>query len=160
MCSRHESIYAVVFIVFYVLLLCACSLCFGINWALFQFQNFQPVPIMRSNSSCEMSVDHNVYNKIICQEVHLFQPFSSNDSGAHTVVTQVLTLLTESNSTSEVPGNILIRETCTWGFMWYDVYPSFLGFVVLTVVVMKNSISWDITLCCPLEVNWHFGTSV
>jgi hypothetical protein len=54
-----------------------------------------------------MSVDHNVYNKIICQEVHLFQPFSSKDSGAQTIIKQVLTLLTESNSTSEVPGNLL-----------------------------------------------------
>jgi hypothetical protein len=77
---------------------------------LFQFQNFKPVPIMRSNSSCEMSVDHKVYNKIVCQEVHLFQPFSSNDSGAHTIVKQVLTLLTESNSTLELPGNHLLKE--------------------------------------------------
>ncbi|PNF37376.1 hypothetical protein B7P43_G17198, partial [Cryptotermes secundus] len=74
-------------------------------------QNFQPAPIMRSNSSCEISVDHNVYNKIVCQEVHLFQPFSSNDSGAHTVVKQVLTLLTESNSTSEVPDPVNRRST-------------------------------------------------
>jgi len=66
-------------------------------------QNFQPMPIMRSDSSCEMSVDHNVYNKIICQEVHIFQPFSSKDSGAQTIIKQVLTLLTESNSTSGVP---------------------------------------------------------
>lgn len=65
------------------------------------------MPIMRSDSSCEMSVDHNVYNKIICQEVHIFQPFSSKDSGAQTIIKQVLTLLTESNSTSVVPGNLL-----------------------------------------------------
>ena len=61
---------------------------------------------MQSDSSCEMSVDHNVYNKIICQEVHIFQPFSSKDSGAQTIIKQVLTLLTESNFTSEVPGNL------------------------------------------------------
>jgi hypothetical protein len=54
-----------------------------------------------------MSVDHNVYNKIVCQEVHIFQPFSSKDNGAQTIIKQVLTLLTESNSTSEVPGNLL-----------------------------------------------------
>jgi len=64
------------------------------------------MPIMRSDSSCEMSVDHNVYNKIICQEVHTFQPFSSKDSGAQTIIKQVLTLLAESNSTSGVPGNL------------------------------------------------------
>lgn len=81
-----------------------CLLCF-------QFQNFQPMPIMRSDSSCEMSVDHKVYNKIVCQELHLFQPFSSKDSGAQTIIKQMLTLLTESNSTSEMPGNFIIQET-------------------------------------------------
>lgn len=69
------------------------------------------MPIMRSNSSCEMSVDHNIYNKIVCQEVHLFQPFSSKDSGAQTIIKQVLTLVTERNSTSDLPGNLLIGAT-------------------------------------------------
>jgi hypothetical protein len=32
-----------------------------------------------------------------------------------------------------------------------------MGFVVLTAVVMKSSIFWDITLCSPLKVNRHFG---
>jgi hypothetical protein len=112
MWNRCKSVHATVCIIFYVLFsMCSFLLHCGINWALFLFQNFKPVPIMRSNSSCEMSVDHNVYNKIVCQEVHIFQPFSSNDSGAHTTVKQVLTLLTESNSTSEVPGNHLLNET-------------------------------------------------
>jgi hypothetical protein len=31
------------------------------------------------------------------------------------------------------------------------------GFEVLTVVVMKNSIFWDITPCSPLRVNRRFG---
>lgn len=74
-------------------------------------QNFQPMPIMRSDSSCEMSVDHNIYNKIICQEVHIFQPFSSKDNGAQTIIKQILTLLTESNSTSEVPDLVNRRST-------------------------------------------------
>jgi hypothetical protein len=34
------------------------------------------------------------------------------------------------------------------------------GFEVLTVVVMKNSVIWDITPCSPLKVNRRFrGTS-
>jgi hypothetical protein len=74
---------------------------------------------MRSNSSCEMSVDHNVYNKIVCHEVHLFQPFASNDSGAHTVIKQVLTLLSESNATSETPGKRLIQDTSNEMFVRY-----------------------------------------
>jgi hypothetical protein len=31
----------------------------------------------------------------------------------------------------------------------------YLGFEVLTGVVMKNSIFWDIMLCSPLKVNRH-----
>jgi hypothetical protein len=31
------------------------------------------------------------------------------------------------------------------------------GFEVLTAVVMKNTIFWDITPCSPLKVNQHFG---
>jgi hypothetical protein len=31
------------------------------------------------------------------------------------------------------------------------------GFEVLKAVVMEISISWDITPCSPLEVNWRFG---
>jgi hypothetical protein len=31
------------------------------------------------------------------------------------------------------------------------------GFEVLTVVVMKSTIFWDITLCNPLSVNRRFG---
>jgi hypothetical protein len=32
-----------------------------------------------------------------------------------------------------------------------------LGFEVLTTVVMKNIISWDITQCSPFKVSRHFG---
>jgi hypothetical protein len=31
------------------------------------------------------------------------------------------------------------------------------GFEVLTVVVMKSTILWDVTSCSPLRVNQHFG---
>jgi hypothetical protein len=31
------------------------------------------------------------------------------------------------------------------------------GFEVLTAVVMKSTIFWDITSCCPLSVNRRFG---
>jgi hypothetical protein len=33
----------------------------------------------------------------------------------------------------------------------------FLGFEVLTAVVMKSAIFWDLTLCSPLRVNWRVG---
>jgi hypothetical protein len=31
------------------------------------------------------------------------------------------------------------------------------GFEVLTAVVVKSSVFWDITLCSPLQVNQRFG---
>jgi hypothetical protein len=34
---------------------------------------------------------------------------------------------------------------------------SFIGFEVLTAVVMKSIIFWDITSCNPLKVNRRFG---
>jgi hypothetical protein len=33
----------------------------------------------------------------------------------------------------------------------------YVGFEVLTALVMKSSSLWDITPCSPLEVNWRFG---
>jgi hypothetical protein len=47
----------------------------------------------------------------------------------------------------------------------YDVYSLksnfvdiiWIGFEVLTAVVMKNSVFWDLTLCSPFKVNQHFG---
>jgi hypothetical protein len=34
------------------------------------------------------------------------------------------------------------------------------GFEVLTTVVMKSSVFWDITSCVPLNVNWCFGEHI
>jgi hypothetical protein len=44
-----------------------------------------------------------------------------------------------------------IQESVIWFF--------FVGFEVLTAVVMKSSIFWDITSCSPLKVNRCFGES-
>jgi hypothetical protein len=53
------------------------------------------------------------------------------------------------------------------GFVWpillvslpsYSVSSMFVaGFEVLTAVVMKSTIFWDITPCSPLKVNQRFG---
>jgi hypothetical protein len=40
--------------------------------------------------------------------------------------------------------------------MWRGLY-ILIGFEVLTPVVMKSYIFWDITQCSPLKVNRHFG---
>jgi hypothetical protein len=38
---------------------------------------------------------------------------------------------------------------CTWQYL--------VGFEVLTAVMMKSSIFWDITLYSSLKISWHFG---
>jgi hypothetical protein len=35
----------------------------------------------------------------------------------------------------------------------------YVGFEVLTAVVIKSYIFWDMTLCSPLKVNLHFGVA-
>jgi hypothetical protein len=47
---------------------------------------------------------------------------------------------------------LLVYSTSQAKNMW-----SFVGFEVLTVVVMKSSVFWYITPCGPLKVNRHFG---
>jgi hypothetical protein len=40
---------------------------------------------------------------------------------------------------------------------WSNIKMNLAGFEVLTAVVMKSIIFWDITLCSPLSVDWRFG---
>lgn len=57
--------------------------------------------MLKSLSKCELSIDHNIYNEITCEESHVFQPFSNQNAGAATIVAQRLILLTENNKTVE-----------------------------------------------------------
>jgi hypothetical protein len=41
--------------------------------------------------------------------------------------------------------------------LYVFMFTQVVGFEVLTVVVMKSNIFWDIMLCSPLKVNQHFG---
>ncbi|KAF5300365.1 hypothetical protein FQR65_LT00986 [Abscondita terminalis] len=51
--------------------------------------------LMSSKSTCKVAIDHNIYNDVNCEEVHVFQPFSNNAAGAITTVKQILTLQSE-----------------------------------------------------------------
>ena len=46
-----------------------------------------------------MSIDHNIYNEITCEETHVLQPFSNQDAGATTIVVQRLILQGENVET-------------------------------------------------------------
>ncbi|KYB29704.1 hypothetical protein TcasGA2_TC031518 [Tribolium castaneum] len=52
--------------------------------------------LLKSSSRCQMSIDHNIYNEITCEESHVLQPFSNQDAGATTIVEQRLILLGEN----------------------------------------------------------------
>ncbi|KAJ3640007.1 hypothetical protein Zmor_003331 [Zophobas morio] len=55
--------------------------------------------LLKSSSRCEMSIDHNIYNEITCEETHVLQPFSNQDAGATTIVVQRLILQGENVET-------------------------------------------------------------
>uniref|UniRef100_A0A6P7GJY7 Uncharacterized protein LOC114337760 n=1 Tax=Diabrotica virgifera virgifera TaxID=50390 RepID=A0A6P7GJY7_DIAVI len=65
--------------------------------------------ILKSTSTCLMSIDHNIYKEISCQESYLLQPFSNHDQGAVTTVSQKLVLINE-NSVPAVDENEITRR--------------------------------------------------
>ncbi|XP_047539341.1 uncharacterized protein LOC125072709 [Vanessa atalanta] len=66
----------------------------------YDFQSkFQTWPVLKSESKCRISVDHNIYKSVSCRERHLFEPFSGKNSGAMTTVLQDLVLKEEINKT-------------------------------------------------------------
>lgn len=58
-------------------------------------ENYAAWPILKSESYCNISIDHNIYNGMLCVERHLVVPFSNNQSGAVTTSRLSLTLADE-----------------------------------------------------------------
>jgi hypothetical protein len=53
---------------------------------------------------------------------------------------------------------MIIFKACTKLILNYQyVYEDYVGLEVLTAVIMKSSIFWNIAPCSPLKVNRHFG---
>ncbi|XP_076235875.1 apolipoprotein lipid transfer particle [Calliopsis andreniformis] len=53
-------------------------------------------PLFESRSDCELTIDHNVYEKIVCKDLHRLQPLSSGHTGARTESVAVLRLIKET----------------------------------------------------------------
>ncbi|CAL7937265.1 unnamed protein product [Xylocopa violacea] len=53
-------------------------------------------PLLESRSDCELTIDRNIYEKIVCKELHRLQPFSNGNMGARTESTAILRLTGES----------------------------------------------------------------
>ncbi|CAG9816912.1 unnamed protein product [Phaedon cochleariae] len=68
--------------------------------------------VLKSSSSCTLSVDHNIYKEINCKETYLLQGFSNNGEGPTTTVMQKLLLVDESsripNEESEIEKRVSI----------------------------------------------------
>lgn len=55
--------------------------------------------LLKSFSDCEITIDHNVYEKVVCNDTHQFQPLSNGDNvGVRTDVSVSLQLISESVS--------------------------------------------------------------
>lgn len=52
-------------------------------------------PLVESRSDCELIIDHNVYEQVVCKDLHRLQPLSSGNTGARTESTAELRLLKE-----------------------------------------------------------------
>lgn len=53
-------------------------------------------PLLQSRSECELTIDRNIYESIVCKESHRLQPLSSGSTGPRTESTTVLRLTGES----------------------------------------------------------------
>lgn len=57
--------------------------------------------LFKSHSNCEITIDHNVYERVVCEETRFFQPLSNgNKSGARTESRMILQLIQESAEVS------------------------------------------------------------
>ncbi|XP_050313934.1 apolipophorins [Anthonomus grandis grandis] len=65
--------------------------------------------ILQSSSSCLLSVDENIYNKITCKEEYVLEPFSKNAAGARTTVLQELILIETGQRTTSDESEISRR---------------------------------------------------
>lgn len=82
-------------------------------------QNYESINLLKSKSDCVLSIDHRVYNRIECEERHLFRPFANEEAGATTVVRQLL-VLTEEGDGRIIDQDYIMRRTN----LLYDQVPS------------------------------------
>lgn len=79
----------------------------------------QDSKLLKSSSTCIISIDHYIYKQIICTESHVFQPFSNQNAGAMTLVKQSLVLVEEQSK--ELDDQAFIDRRTTLG---YDPIPT------------------------------------
>ena len=54
-------------------------------------------PLLKSQSECEITIDHNIYERVVCNDSHQLQPLSNgNKAGVRTDMSASLELISES----------------------------------------------------------------
>lgn len=57
--------------------------------------------LLKSHSDCEITIDHNVYDRVVCEEVRQLRPLSNGDkAGARTETRMTLQLVQEATETA------------------------------------------------------------
>jgi hypothetical protein len=64
--------------------------------------SIQSLPLLKSETECQQTIRNQRLEKSVCTETHLFRPFSNENSGALTKISQSLTYRQERSS-DEVP---------------------------------------------------------
>ncbi|XP_060537065.1 uncharacterized protein LOC132708634 isoform X2 [Cylas formicarius] len=67
--------------------------------------------LLKSKSKCTLSIDHHIYNEIICEETHVLEPFSNQAAGASTVIIQRLSLVEEGDNKRSDEQSEIMRRT-------------------------------------------------
>lgn len=67
----------------------------------------QTIPLMNSNSICELSIQDGFVQDTKCRETHLFRPFSTENGGARTEVTSSISLVSTAAGAAPKSTNII-----------------------------------------------------
>jgi hypothetical protein len=104
--------------------------------------------------------EYIVYNVFQCFDKHCsyylqVQNFDWIFVTLYTALTLGCVLKMKSQLDAQVSRMLTGSNHVTWDSQVVTT-KGIVGFVVLTVVIMKSSIFWNIMLYSPLKVNWHF----
>ena len=70
------------------------------------YQDVQSLPLLKSTHTCEQQIKPNGHLiSTVCEENHVFRPFSNEKSGASTSTKQKLTFVRQHEQTSNNRGN-------------------------------------------------------
>ncbi|XP_015599666.1 uncharacterized protein LOC107269849 [Cephus cinctus] len=70
-----------------------------------------PQPLLESSSECQITIDHNIYESVVCRDFQLLQPFSNGGkAGAQTHTTASLRLIEEHKEVASVQSDDLFHR--------------------------------------------------